>query len=129
MDETNVKYVISCTTPSSYYYLQNFDLFTMMAYVDFTNLMAYDLHGTWDGPKDQIGSVVLAHTNLTEIEAALDLFWRVGVDPSKINLGIGFYGRAFQLSDPTCWQPGCPFKGGANPGQVGLMPLIEPSTN
>jgi chitinase len=119
-DETGLDYVVSCTTPSSYYYLQNFDLFTMMAYVDFTNLMSYDLHGTWDGPKDQIGSIILAHTNLTEIEEALDLFWRVGVDPSKINLGVGFYGRSFQLSDSSCWQPGCPFKGGASAGTVSL---------
>jgi chitinase len=91
-----------------------------MQYVDFTNLMAYDLHGTWDGPEDQIGSIVLAHTNLSEIDTALSLFWRNGVDPGKINLGIGFYGRSFQLADPGCWQPGCPFKGGAAPGFVSI---------
>jgi len=86
--------------------------------------MAYDLHGTWDSPQDQIGSIVLAHTNLTEIANSLSLFWRNGIDPAKINLAIGFYGRSFELSDPNCWQPGCPFKGGASPGPVSFHSLF-----
>ena len=86
-----------------------------MQHVDFANFMTYDLHGTWDA-NDPIGSHVLAHTNLTEISQALDLMWRNDVDPSKVNLGLGFYGRTFQLADPACWQPGCLFKGGASAG-------------
>jgi chitinase len=82
---------------------------------DFVNLMAYDLHGVWDA-NNPIGSQVLAHTNLTEINRALDLFWRNDVPASKINMGLGFYGRSFQLADPSCYQPGCLFLGGAAPG-------------
>lgn len=79
------------------------------------NVMAYDLHGVWDG-NNPIGKTVLAHTNLTEISLALDLFWRNGVDPGKLNMGLGFYGRSFQLADPSCFRPGCMFKGGASKG-------------
>jgi len=53
---------------------------------------------------------------LTEIKLALDLFWRNDIKPEKLNLGLGFYGRSFQLSDPSCYRPGCNFKGGASPG-------------
>ena len=88
----------------------------MTTYADMVNVMSYDLHGTWDGPKDQIGSIVLAHTNLTEIQLAFDLFWRNDIDPAKLNLGVGFYGRSYQLSSPSCSQPGCPFAGGADAG-------------
>ena len=111
-------YIVSFTAPTSYWYLRHFNLKNMMQYVDFANVLSYDLHGTWDSTADNIGSVVLAHTNLTEIDMALDLFWRNGVDPNQLNLGLGFYGRSFQLADPSCWQPGCPFKGGAAPGAV-----------
>ncbi|MCJ1355899.1 MAG: hypothetical protein MMC33_005891 [Icmadophila ericetorum] len=111
-------YIVSFTAPTSYWYLRHFDLKNMMQYVDFANVLSYDLHGTWDSTADNIGSVVLAHMNLTEIDMALDLFWRNGVDPNQLNLGLGFYGRSFQLADPSCWQPGCPFKGGAAPGAV-----------
>lgn len=124
--ETN--YVTSFTVPTSFYYLQNYatpddtpenpNLFTMASLVDFINVMSYDLHGTWDGPKDQIGSIVLAHTNLTEIEQAFDLFWRIGIKPEVFNLGVGFYGRSYQLTDPSCYQPGCSFSGGAAAGSV-----------
>lgn len=67
---------------------------------------------------------MLAHTNLTEIKLALDLLWRNGVDAGKLNVGIGFYGRSFQLSDPACYRPGCKFKGGAAPGGVRVFSLL-----
>ena len=31
-------------------------------------------------------------------------------------LGLGFYGRSFTLTDPSCWQPGCEFSGAGAPG-------------
>ena len=48
-------------------------------------------------------------TPFTEISAGLDLLWRNGVDPSKVLLGLGFYGRSFTLANPSCDTPGCPF--------------------
>ncbi|KAJ8120265.1 hypothetical protein ONZ43_g2982 [Nemania bipapillata] len=109
------KGVISFTAPTSYWYLRHFDLLAMSKPVDWINVMAYDLHGTWDS-SDPIGNHVLAHTNLTEIKLALDLYWRNSIPPGKLNLGLGFYGRSFQLTDPSCYVPGCLFKGGASPG-------------
>ena len=55
----------------------------------------------WDGTDPYIGSVSMrnkprevtervrrnvldAHTNLTEIDEAFDLYWRAGVDPSQV---------------------------------------------
>lgn len=82
-------------------------------------MINYSLHGTWDSI-NPIGSHVYAHTNMTEIRQAFDLFWRNSVPANKLNLGIGFYGRSFQLSDPSCYKPGCNFKGGASPGAVSI---------
>lgn len=50
-------------------------------------------HGSWDSPSDDIGAFVYAHTNLTEIEDALNLLWRNAVPANQVNLGLGFYGR------------------------------------
>lgn len=99
---------ISITVPTSYWYLRWFNMEKLSDQVDHFNLMAYDLHGTWDST-DPIGPYVYAHTNITEIEAALSLFWRVDVEPSRINLGLAFYGRSFTLKSPTCTKPGCEF--------------------
>ncbi|KAK0630523.1 glycoside hydrolase superfamily [Bombardia bombarda] len=110
------KFGISITLPSSYWYLRHFDIVAIDPIVDFLNVMTYDLHGTWDSNSPWIGAVALAHTNITEIDISLDLLWRNNINPAKINLGIGFYGRSFTMSNPGCLDTGCPFSGGGNPG-------------
>ncbi|KAF6809274.1 glycosyl hydrolases family 18 protein [Colletotrichum plurivorum] len=109
-----VKYIVTFTAPTSYWYLRHFDL-KAVDYVDFLNVMSYDLHGVWDG-NSTIGKHIYGHTNLTEMNQAFDLLWRNNVRANKVNLGLGFYGRAFQLQDPSCSTPGCGFKGGATKG-------------
>ncbi|KAH0491929.1 hypothetical protein TgHK011_003330 [Trichoderma gracile] len=107
---------LSFTAPTSYWYMRWFDIGNLIKYADWVNLMTYDLHGSWDSPEDQIGSYVYAHTNLTEIADALDLLWRNDVPANKVNLGLGFYGRSYTLSDPSCTLPGCAF---SDPGEAG----------
>ncbi|EEU38469.1 uncharacterized protein NECHADRAFT_16652, partial [Fusarium vanettenii 77-13-4] len=111
-------YIVTFTAPSSYWYLRHFDLKGMEAHVDWINLVSYDLHGVWDSD-NPIGNQVLSHTNLTKIDYALDLisFWRVGVEPSSIVLGLGFYGRSLELESASCWKPGCAFQGPGSPGR------------
>ncbi|KXJ87068.1 oviduct-specific glyco protein, partial [Microdochium bolleyi] len=116
-DENNKqpnKYIVSFTVPTSFWYLRHFDL-KAVDYTDFVNVMSYDLHGVWDRD-NPIGSHIYGHTNLTEMSLAFDLFWRNDVPAGKLNMGLGFYGRAFQLADPSCNKPGCLFKGGATKG-------------
>lgn len=110
---------ISFTIPSSYWYLRHFDVpaYLQEDGADWANVMTYDLHGVWDGTDPYIGNITGAHTNLTEIEEAMDLLWRNNVDPSRIVMGIGFYGRSFTLKDSSCIEPGCPFNGGGEPGR------------
>ncbi|RAK95648.1 glycoside hydrolase family 18 protein [Aspergillus ibericus CBS 121593] len=117
LGSTGHNYGLSITVPSSYWYMQNFDIVSIEKIVDWFNVMTYDLHGTWDSTDPYIGPYVYAHTNLTEIDQTMNLFWRNSISPSKINLGLGFYGRSFTLSDPSCTKAGCPFSSGGNPGK------------
>ncbi|KXT03919.1 hypothetical protein AC578_9254 [Pseudocercospora eumusae] len=111
------EYGITVTLPPSYWYLKGFDLAGLDPYVDWFNLMAYDIHGTWDGHNPYTKAVVQPHTNVTEIKMALDLLWRNDVEPDKVVMGLGFYGRSFTLSNPSCNEPGCAFSSGAKPGE------------
>ncbi|KAH6655949.1 hypothetical protein BKA67DRAFT_675964 [Truncatella angustata] len=120
-DEEGTSYGITFTIPTSYWYLQNFNISAMVSEtgVNWVNVMSYDLHGTWDGNNDGsrwTESVLAGHTNLTEIKIALDLLWRNDVDPSKIVLGMGFYGRTFTLDDTECSTPGCAWAGAGQAG-------------
>lgn len=66
IDGSGTKYLVSFTAPTSYWYLQHFDIKGSASYADWVNVMSYDLHGVWDA-NDPIGNHVLAHTNLSEI--------------------------------------------------------------
>ncbi|KAF2000816.1 glycoside hydrolase family 18 protein, partial [Amniculicola lignicola CBS 123094] len=103
----------SLTIPSAFWYLQHFDIVKIAPPVDYINLM----------------SLTQAHTNLTEIDAALKLLWRNSIDPSKVILGLGFYGRSFALADPACSSTGCRFSSGAPAGactgSVGTLSASE----
>ncbi|EFX06695.1 chitinase [Grosmannia clavigera kw1407] len=114
-DNSGANLDIKFTAPSSYWYLQWFDVPGLLKYADWVNLMTYDLHGVWDST-NPIGSIVQAHTNLTEIKLAVELLWRVNVRPSQVVMGFGFYGRAFTLADSSCTTIGCPFSSSAKPG-------------
>jgi hypothetical protein len=46
-------------------YLKGFYLPGLSPYVDFFNVTAYDIHGTWDGDSEWTEPVVNLHTNLT----------------------------------------------------------------
>lgn len=125
------KYGISMTLPTSYWYLQHFDLLGIQKSVDWFNLMAYDLHGVWDAQSKFVGPYIAPHTNITEIDLGLDLLWRSGVDPAKVVMGQGWYGRSFTLKDPSCNKPNgiCEFTAGGKAGPcsnaAGILDLEE----
>ncbi|EGX89977.1 class V chitinase, putative [Cordyceps militaris CM01] len=104
---------VSLTLPASMWYLKHFDIVKLEKDVDFFNIMSYDLHGTWDKGNQWVGPYLNAHTNLTEIKQAMDLLWRNDIDPDKVVLGTGFYGRAFTATSPNCLAPGCTYESGA----------------
>jgi GH18 family chitinase len=58
---------LSLTIPTSYWYLQHFDLKNPAKHVDYFNYMSYDLHGLWDKGNKWTGALLDSHTNLTEL--------------------------------------------------------------
>ena len=108
-------------------YLAGFDPTGMEPYVDFYNYMAYDLHGPWEA--QTLGAFVRSQTSIVDINSTMLPLWFDGVEPSKINLGIAYYGRGYTLSDPSCQSPGCGYTGPSEPGpctnSAGLLSLRE----
>ncbi|KAL4773042.1 hypothetical protein BDW60DRAFT_206795 [Aspergillus nidulans var. acristatus] len=111
------KYGLSLTLPASYWYLQHFDIKKLEESVNWLNVMTYDMHGTWDMNNTWVGPYLNPHTNLTEIKNSMDLLWRNDIDPSKVVMGMAYYGRSFTLADPGCTEPGCTYRSGGNAGE------------
>ncbi|KAJ6088215.1 CAZyme family GH18, partial [Penicillium sp. IBT 16267x] len=99
---------ISTTLLSSYWYLQHFNVLEMEPSVDWTRATS-----------SRVLPYIRPHTNLTEINDGLSLLWRAGVSPSKVVLGLGWYGRSFPLADPSYTTPNgvCQFTTGGTPGE------------
>ncbi|QUC21794.1 uncharacterized protein UV8b_06035 [Ustilaginoidea virens] len=100
---------LTATLPVSFWYLQHFDIVELEKWVDFFNIMSYDLHGLWDKGNKWLGAYLNSHTNMTEITEYLDLFWRNEIKPEKITLGLAFYSRTFLAADPGCTHAQCMF--------------------
>ncbi|KAK1566167.1 glycoside hydrolase superfamily [Colletotrichum navitas] len=112
-------YGSSLALAPDYWYLRGFQPADMQQYVDFMGFMSYDLHGSWDTDVKTLGFIVRPQTDITEISKGLMTLWYEGVEPSKINLGLAYYGRTYTLPDPGCGMMGCSFvpdEGGA-PGE------------
>ncbi|KAJ5501720.1 Glycoside hydrolase superfamily [Penicillium expansum] len=112
------KFQLTVTIPTSYWYLQHFDLAKMQDSISWFNL--YGIRSARSLSR-YVGPYIAPHTNITEIDLALDLLWRAGVDSNKVVMGQGWYGRSFTLADPSCNTPNgiCKFpstNGGGNPG-------------
>ncbi|RDW72386.1 uncharacterized protein DSM5745_07558 [Aspergillus mulundensis] len=129
-DREDPGWKLTLTLPSSYWYLRGFSLAKLEKYVDWFNVMTYDIHGIWDQWNIWTGPYLKGHTNLTEIEDGMDLLWRNGVSPEKVVMGFGFYGRSFTMSDTQCTTPpNCQFDSagfaGECTGEAGILSYSE----
>ncbi|CAG2112038.1 unnamed protein product [Medioppia subpectinata] len=93
----------------------------MNKYLDFINLMTYDLHGSWEqktghhaalhsGPGDNEQDKMLT------VESAVDYWLKLGAEPKKLVVGIPFYGRTFKLQSALNSGINSPASGGAGAG-------------
>jgi len=56
--------------------------------------------GVWDSTVKSLGPYAYAHTNLTEINLSLELLWRNNINPARVTMGLGFYGRSTTSTSP-----------------------------
>ncbi|KAK1971060.1 hypothetical protein LY78DRAFT_568603 [Colletotrichum sublineola] len=117
---------ISCTLPVDTSILGRFDLASIAASTNWINLVAYDLKST-----DR--STTRAMSEKNSIETALNFLANAGVPHTQINLGIGFFGRTYTLSDKSCNGLGCAASGfgvaGKCTGQPGFLSYDEISSD
>jgi len=120
---------ISVMIPAQYEYLKNMDPTGLEAVADWLTILTYDLHGAWDADVPGIGPKIRPHTDLAEIDKALEILWSAKVTPSKVNLGVANYGRGYTVSSKECMWYDCAFTGPSTAGvctkQDGVLSACE----
>jgi len=106
-------YLLTIASPSSGYLLRGMETFQATQYLDYVNIMSYDLHGAWNSHVGHNAS--LFDTGLDSELAAWDVYstkefegigylntdWAVkyfrgGLSAGRINIGIPYYTRGFK---------------------------------
>lgn len=99
---------------------EGYDLPVLSQHLDFFNIMAYDIYGSWS---QNTG----ANTDMTFIFQTVKYFINNGVPRNKMVLGLAAYGRTFNLGNSNCFSPGCAFASagpGGCAGEDGFMPYF-----
>ncbi|KAK6536311.1 hypothetical protein TWF281_000551 [Arthrobotrys megalospora] len=92
------------------------------AYLDFINIMGYDMAGSWLTTAGHASPFFMATDGSTPDAAvvpAVDMYIAGGIDPRKLNIAMPIYGRAFENTDG----PGKPYSG-VGPGTYPVEPGI-----
>ncbi|CAH1795469.1 unnamed protein product [Owenia fusiformis] len=113
---------------------RGYDIPALTRYLDFINLMAYDLHGSWE-PFTGHNSPLYSRSDETGNQKNLNQAWSVdywlskGAERSKLILGMALYGRSFTLANSANFQLGKRTTGPGTAGQftrqAGILSYYE----
>lgn len=106
-------YLLTIAAPSSAYLLRGMEAFPVMAYLDYVNIMSYDLHGAWNqfvGPNAALfddgkdaeltawsyyGTPQYARIGYLNTDWAYHYF-RGAMPAGRINIGVPYYTRGWR---------------------------------
>ena len=111
--EDNTHYLLTIAAPSSGYLLRGMESFNVTQYLDYVNIMSYDLHGAWN---DHVGHNAALYDTGKDSELAqwdvydtaayggigyLNTDWayhyfRGSMQGGRINIGVPYYTRGWQ---------------------------------
>lgn len=70
-----------------------YDVRALSQYLDFFHIMCYDYGGSWD--RKITANAPLKSDDFLNVEFTIDYLIKMGASPSKIVMGLPFYGRTF----------------------------------
>ncbi|MDI9885757.1 glycosyl hydrolase family 18 protein [Streptomyces sp. HNM0645] len=106
-------YLLTVAAPSSGYLLRGMETFQVQKYLDYVNIMSYDLHGAWneyvgpnaslfdDGKDGELAAAGVYSTSQYGGIGYLNTDWayhyfRGSMPPGRINIGLPYYTRGFK---------------------------------
>ncbi|KAL7733630.1 hypothetical protein ACLKA6_005082 [Drosophila palustris] len=77
---------------------QAYDVRQLARYLDYLHIMCYDYHGSWDHKIGYNAPLTAAAVDPLSVQYTIDYLLKQGAPPSKLVLGLPFYGRTFKTS-------------------------------
>ncbi|KAF8984718.1 Endochitinase 1 [Entomortierella lignicola] len=123
--------LLSIALPGGPFHGQYFTIPELAKYVDWFNIMAYNLHGQWE---EQVFCAAPLYDTAAKskylgysVDDAVKSMAPTSVDPNKFNLGLSLSGVTFTLKDPSQTTPGSPAIGPGGEGcqEKGAMAYFE----
>ncbi|MCR5330328.1 MAG: hypothetical protein K6E62_03945, partial [Lachnospiraceae bacterium] len=88
------KLLTACASSSTGWTLPNQDWKSASEFLDYINIMTYDMAGDWDKQTGHASAV-------SGTKNAMAFFINALVDKTKLNIGIPYYGTGFKLAGPS----------------------------
>ncbi|MDF2942701.1 MAG: glycoside hydrolase family 18 [Herbinix sp.] len=94
------EYLLSFAGAAGSWYVNNIELSKLQLYIDYANIMTYDIHGTWDTYTDF--NAPLYNNNDTSpqlkwsVDTSINTWLKAGFPADKLILGVPFYGYLFK---------------------------------
>ena len=99
--EGGTPYILSAAIPSSEIY-SKFDLNTLNNYLDYVNMMSYDMNAA--GLTTHLCPLLKANNDGNKgygVDAGIEYFTNAGLDKDKIIIGSAFYGKSYSVLGTT----------------------------
>ncbi|WP_186446007.1 glycoside hydrolase family 18 protein [Paenibacillus cremeus] len=92
-------YLLSFAAAAGSSYINNVELSKLQTYVDYVNVMSYDMHGTWDSETGFNAPLykdpAVGSASDIGIHDVMQLFLKAGVPSGKLVMGVPFYGYKY----------------------------------
>lgn len=93
-------YILSFAGASGSWYLNNIEPTKLMSYVDYANVMTYDIHGNWDTYTD-FNAPLYTNTDTSpqykdSVDSGIKAWLNSGVPANQIVMGVPFYGYIYK---------------------------------
>jgi GH18 family chitinase len=98
-DADGRRYLLTIAAPAGPGIYQNIERGEIIQYLDWINLMTYDLHGTWEAATNFNAPLFKAADDpesSLNVDAAVQSYLNAGVPADKLVMGVPFYGRGWK---------------------------------
>jgi len=92
LDARDAELLLTIAAPAGLSTIDNYETDAIAEHLDWINVMAYDLHGSWSSTVGH--NAPMESADELSVSAAMER-WLRDVDPQQLTLGVPLYGRGF----------------------------------